>query len=77
MRRVVGHLDGAAALRLSDGAVHAVRHLVGVHDDQTFGVAGRTADGLDQAGLTAEEAFFIGVEDGHKAHLGQIEALTQ
>ena len=50
---VVGHLDGAAAFCLGDGAVHAVRHLVGVHDDQTFRVAGGAADGLNQARLAA------------------------
>ncbi len=44
---------------------------------RTFGVAGGAADGLNQARLAAEKALFVGVEDGHKADLGQVEALTQ
>ena len=74
---IVGHLDGTAALGLGDGTVHAVRHLIGVHNDQTLGVAGRAANGLDEAGLTAQEAFLVGIQDRHKADLGQIQALTQ
>ena len=35
--------------------------------DQTLGVAGRAANGLDEAGLTAQKAFLVGIQDRHKA----------
>ena len=40
---IVGHLDGAAALGLGDGAVHAVGDDIRIHDHKALGVAGRAA----------------------------------
>ena len=74
---VVGHLDSTAALGLGDGTVHAVRHLIRVHDDKALGVAGGAADGLDEAGLAAQEALLVRIKDGHKAHLRQVQTLAQ
>ena len=74
---VIGHLDGAAALCLGNGAVHAVCDLVRIHNDKALGVAGRAANGLNQAGLAAEESLFVRVKDGNQAHLGQVQTLTQ
>lgn len=42
-----------------------------------FGVSGRAADRLDERAVVAQEAFLIGIEDSHKRHLGQVEALAQ
>ena len=69
---IVGHLDGAAALGLGDGSVHAVGDDIRVHDDKALGIAGRAANGLDQAGLAAQKALLVGIQNGHKAHLGQV-----
>ena len=77
MGLVVGHLDGAAALGLGDGAVHAVGDDIRVHDDKALGIAGRAANGLDQAGLAAQKALLVGIQNGHKAHLRQIQTLAQ
>ena len=74
---VVGLLEGAAAVRLADGAHHAVRHHVGVHDDLAVHVSGGAADGLHQRRLRAQEALLVRVEDGDQAHLRQVEALAQ
>ena len=74
---IIGHLDGATALGLGDGALHAVGHHIGVHDDHALRVAGGAADGLDQAGLTAQKAFLVGIQNGHKAHLRQIQTFAQ
>ena len=52
-------------------------HLVGVEDHLAVDVAGGAADGLDQAGLAAQEAFLVGVEDRHQRALGDVEALAQ
>ena len=40
-------------------------------------VAGGAADGLDEGARRAQEAFLVGVQDGHQRHLGQVEALAQ
>jgi hypothetical protein len=40
-------------------------------------VAGGAADGLDEAALGAEEAFFVGVEDGDEGDLGEVEAFAE
>jgi hypothetical protein len=41
-------------------------------------MAGGAADGLDEgAGGTAEEAFFIGIEDGDERDLREIETFAQ
>ena len=77
MGLVVCHLDGAAALGLGDGALHAVRHLIRIHDDQTLRVAGGAANGLDQARLTAKEAFLVGIQDGNEADFRQVQTLAQ
>ena len=41
--------------------------------DKALGIAGRAANGLDQAGLAAQEALFIRIQNGHKAHLRQVD----
>src|SRR5690606_32291867 len=58
---VVGLLLLAAAVGLGDGALHRAGHAVGVEDDAAVDVAGGAADGLDQAGLGAQEALLVGV----------------
>ena len=35
------------------------------------------ANGLDQGALSPQEAFFVGIEDRHQAHLRQVETLPQ
>ena len=67
----------AAAVGLVDGPLHGVGHRVGVHDDLAVDVAGGAADGLDQRACGAQEAFLVGVEDGHQRHLGQVQPLAQ
>src|SRR3546814_20197941 len=62
---VVGLLLGAAAVGLVERALHAVGHPVGVKDDAAVDIAGGAADGLDQRGLRAQEAFLeIGSASG-------------
>ena len=51
--------------------------VVGVEDDLAVEVARGAADGLDQRGLAAQEAFLVGVEDGDQRALGNVEALAQ
>ena len=77
MLPVVGVLDAAAALRLLHSSPHGRRNLVGVKDDKAFRITGGTADGLDQTGLTAEEALLVGVQNGHQTDFRQVQALSQ
>ena len=51
--------------------------LVGIEDDLAVDVAGGAADGLDQRGLGAQEAFLVGVEDGDQRAFRDVEALAQ
>ena len=74
---VVALLQGAAALRLVDGHAHGVGDGVGVHDHLAAHVARRTAHRLDERAAVAQEPLLVGVEDGHEAHLGDVEALAQ
>ena len=77
LRQVVRDLLGAPALGLVDRLAHRLGHLVGVQDRLAVDVARRAADGLDQAALGAQEAFLVGVEDGHQRDLGDVEAFAQ
>ena len=51
--------------------------VVGVEDDLAVDVARGAADGLDQGGLGAQEAFLVGIEDGDEAAFGDVEAFAQ
>ena len=66
---VVGHLLLAAAVGFGHGALHRAGDVVGVEDDLAVDVARGAADGLDQGGLGAQEAFLVGVEDGDEARI--------
>ena len=74
---VVAVLDAASPLRLVDGRAHARRHVVGVHHDSSLDVPRRPPDRLDQRAVRAQVPFFVGVEDRHERHLGQVQPLPQ
>ena len=50
---------------------------VGIEDRPAVDVARGAADGLDQRGLGAQEAFLVGVEDRDQPAFGDVEALAQ
>ena len=74
---VIGLLFLAAAVGLGDGAFHRAGHAVGIEDDAAIDVTRGAADGLDEGGFRAQEAFLVGIEDGDEAALGDVEALAQ
>ena len=74
---IVGGLLLAPALGLGHGALHRAGDVVGVEDDLAVDVAGGAADGLDERGFGAQEAFLVGVEDGDQRAFGNVEALAQ
>ncbi len=74
---VVGVLLFAAAVGLGDRAFHAAGHAVGIEDHPAVDVARGAADGLDQRGLAAQEAFLVGVEDADQPAFGNVEPFAQ
>src|SRR6185437_10177093 len=74
---IVGDLLFAAAVGLGQRALHAAGLVIGVEDDAAVDVAGGAADGLDEAGLGAQETFLVGIEDGDQRAFGDVEALAQ
>ena len=58
------HLFFTAAFGFVDGGFHGVGDFVGVQDGDAVHVARGAAYGLNQAAVRAQEAFFVGVEDG-------------
>ena len=74
---VVGQLNRAAAFGLVDGLLHGVGDFVGIHYHLTVEVTCGAADGLGERAVAAQEAFFVGVENSHERHLGQVEAFAE
>ena len=74
---IVRHLNLAAARRFLNGKVHGISALIRIHDHAAGNVACGAPDGLDERTVIAQEALFIGIEDGHERHFGQVKALTQ
>ena len=74
---VVGHLLLAAAVGFGHGALHRAGDLVGIEDHLAVDVARGAADGLDQRGFGAQEAFLVGIEDGDQRAFRNVEALAQ
>ena len=67
----------AAAVHLVERALHRAGDPVGVEDRPAVEVPRRAADRLHQRAVGAEEAFLVGVENGHQRHLGQVEPFAQ
>ena len=74
---IVGALFLAPAIGLGHGALHRAGDGIGIEDDAAVDVARGAADGLHQARFAAQEALLVGIEDGDKRDLRQIEALAQ
>ena len=77
MLLVVSHLLLAAAARLVYGSLHALGYRVGIHYHRSVQVTSRTASGLSERAVRAQEAFLVGVEYSHERHFRQVESLTQ
>ena len=77
MLLVKRHLYFAAALRLINRAPHGVGYLVGIHDYLTGYVSRSSADRLDERPMVAQEALFVGIQNGNEGDLGKVKALAQ
>jgi len=63
----------AAAGGFRHRALHRARHRVRIEDHFAVDVAGGAADGLDQRGFAAQEAFLVGVEDRDQRTFRDVE----
>ena len=72
---LIGFLLGAAAAGLGHGALHRAGDAVGIEDHLAVHIARGAADGLDQRGLAAQEAFLVGVQNGDQGAFGNVQAL--
>src|SRR5690554_7577197 len=50
---------------------------VGVQKNLCIDVPGTSANGLDEAGGRAKEAFLVGIEYCHKRHLGKVQSRSE
>ena len=66
-----------ATARLVHGPLHGAGDAIRIEDHLAIDVSRSAADGLDQRGLAAQEAFLVGVENGDKRAFGNVEALAQ
>ena len=74
---VVFHLPLAAVFGDLEEFLDGVGVGVGEQDDFAFFMAGGAAGGLDEAGLAAEEASFVGIEDSYERHFGDVESFSE
>ena len=74
---VVFQLLRASPYGFVDGLLHALRDVVGIHDDLPVYVARCTSCRLCQTPVAAEEALLVGVEDGNERYFGQVQSLTE
>ncbi len=77
MLLVVRDLPGAAVFRHINEGLHAAGDLIREKDDLAIDVTRGAACRLDEAGLAAQVAFLVGVEDADEAHLGKVEAFAE
>ena len=74
---VIAHLLGATSLRLVDGPLHGVGHLVGIHYHLAMNIASSSSRRLCQRPVIAQEALFVSIKYRHKTHLRQVKSLSQ
>ena len=75
--RVVGLLLLAPARGFGHRALHRAGDAVGIQNDVAVHVARGAADGLDQRGFAAQEAFLVGIQNGDQRAFGNVEPLAQ
>ena len=77
MLLVIRVLNLAAAGGFVHGRAHGGGNFVGVKKHPALGVSRGAADGLNEARLRAEEAFFICIQNRNERHLRKVKALSQ
>ena len=74
---VIFDLECSSAEGFVDGALHAFGDGICIEDNAGIDISGGAADGLDEAGFAAEEAFFVSVHDGNERDFGQVKSFAE
>ena len=74
---VVSYLYLATAITLLNGVAHRVSDIISIEDYQTVCISRGTSCYLRERTYVTQESLLVGIENHHKAHLGQIQTLTQ
>ena len=74
---VVCFLHRAASFRFRNGALHGAGHVVRVHDNRAVLITGGAADCLYHRRFAAEEAFLVGVQNGHQGYFRHVETFAE
>ena len=74
---VVPLLYLAPSVGLLNRHSHGVRHLVRIHDNMAFAVAGSTSNGLNQGCLRTQESLLISIQDSHQCNFRNIKSFPQ
>ena len=74
---IISLLNRPAAVRLTDSPIHRIRHGIRIHNHMTFGISGRTANGLNQWRFRTKESFFIRIENRNQSNFRNIQPFTQ
>ena len=77
MQLVVFHLLGSAAVRLVDGLLHRLRDGVRIHNNQAVHISRRSSRGLGKCPSTAQETFFVSIQNRHQRHRRNVQSLPQ
>src|SRR3990167_718174 len=64
---VMSYLDSSTARGLIQGSFHRVSHRVGIEDDPTRNISGRSTDDLNEGSIAPQETFFIGVHNSDRS----------
>ena len=54
-----------------------IRHYIGVKNDASFFVSGRSSCRLHKTGFTAKKPFLVCIENGHESNLRQIKSFSE
>lgn len=77
MECVVFDLEFSSAESFVDCPLHAVGDGIGVEYYSSIDIAGGAANGLDEAGFAAEEAFLVGIHDGNKRDFREVKSFAK
>ena len=73
---IVTQLFRAATKGFVDGLLHTGGNGVGIHNNLSVDIAGGTSGRLRQRAVAAQKAFFVGIENCNKRHLGKVKTLA-
>ena len=77
MQRIVFRLHAPVILCYADERLDALRHLIAEEHHLALRVPRGATGGLHEAGLAAQVAFFVRIENAHERDFRQVEALTE